>query len=422
MLIPLYRALSRFSAGAIRWHMRRRLAAGKEDPARGEERFGQAMRPRPAGPLVWLHAASVGESLSVLPLIEGLLVVRPDLAVLVTTGTVTSAILMAERLPAGAFHQYAPLDLPVAVARFLDHWRPDLALWVESELWPNTLLALEARRIPVVLVNARLSDRSFARWHRLRRTAARLLRPFEICLAPDREVASRLEALGAARVEIVGNLKLAAAPLPADAAALEALRAALAGRRVWIAASTHPGEEMAVARVHRQLSGSISGLLSVIAPRHPARGAVVEGELARAGLRVARRSTGAPIGEATQVYLADTMGELGLLYRVAEIAFVGGSLVGHGGQNPLEPARLGIPVLYGPHMHNFREACALLEAAGAARPVAQEAELGAALGTLLADPQARGRMAAAAAGVAERRSVVEATLAVLHPLLPEKAD
>ncbi|HET6522378.1 MAG TPA: 3-deoxy-D-manno-octulosonic acid transferase [Geminicoccaceae bacterium] len=419
MLLPLYRGATALGAPLVEAHLRRRAGRGKEDPDRLPERLGRSALPRPAGPLVWLHGASVGESLSILPLLNALLDARPDLEALVTTSTVTSAKLMAQRLPAArARHQFAPVDLPAALRPFLAHWRPDLLLLIESELWPNLLLETHARGAPIVLVNARMSPRSFARWRRAPRTAKRLLGCTTLCLAQSEADGERLRALGAPTVDVTGNLKRAAAPLPADPVALAALRAATAGRTVWLAASTHPGEEEQLARVHRGLAERFPGLLTVIAPRHPERGAALAAELRAAGRTLAQRSRNEPVTPATEIYLADTLGELGLFYRLARAAFVGGSLVPHGGQNPLEPARLGCPVLYGPHTHNFAEATALLEARGAACRVGDARDLEATLATLLGDDAAHGRAAGAARAAAESEDgPLRATLAALAPLL-----
>jgi 3-deoxy-D-manno-octulosonic-acid transferase len=422
MTATLYRALTGIGAPLIGLYLRRRLARGKEDPNRFGERLGTAGRPRPEGPLVWLHGASVGEALSALPLIEALLGARDDVSALVTTGTVTSAGLMAERLPAGAFHQYVPVDRPDAVARFLDHWDPELALWMESELWPNLVLATQARGVPMVLVNGRLSARSQARWRWLPGTIRAMLGGFALCLAQSEAEAARLEALGARGVRCLGNLKHAAAPLPADAQALADLVEARGERPCWLAASTHAGEEVAAGRVHLALKERWPDLLTVIAPRHPGRGVEVAAALAELGLTVARRAAGEAIGPAVDIYLADTMGELGLFYRLAEVAFIGGSLVPHGGQNPLEAARLGLGPLYGPHMENFAPAVAELEAAGGGTAVAEASALPDAVAVLLADPELRARRGAAAEQVAAQGAgVIERVLAEIVPLLPEKA-
>jgi len=421
-MLRLYRGATVAAGPLIGLYLRRRRARGKEDPARFGERFGVAGRARPEGPLLWAHAASVGESVSALPLIERLLARRADLSALVTTGTVTSARLMAERLPARAIHQFAPIDRPDAVARFFDHWRPDLALWIESEFWPNLMAEAWRRGVPAALVNARMSERSFSRWRRMRGLIAPLLAGFEVCLAQNEAEAARLRALGARRVETPGNIKAAAAPLPADAAALAALRAATAGRPLWLAASTHPGEEAMVAEAHRAIAEAHPGLLTIVAPRHPERGPAVAEIFAAAGLAVARRAAGEPIAPETAVYVADTLGELGLFYRLAEVVFVGGSLIPHGGHNLLEPARLGCALIHGPHMMNFLDDARTFADREAAERVSDAAALARAARALLADSaMRRRRMDAAGRIAAEGGRVIERIEGALAPLLDRLA-
>ncbi len=424
MMPMLYRGLTVAAGPLIGLYLLRRRAAGKEDAARFGERRGRAGAPRPPGPLVWVHAASVGEATSAVPLIGRVLARRGDAHALMTTGTVTSARLMADRLPDRALHQYVPVDRPDAVRRFLDHWRPDLALWIESEFWPNLIGETQGRGVPCVLVNARMSERSYARWRRLRGLIAPLLGGFEVCLAQDAREAERLRSLGAGAVRSVGNLKSAAAALPADAAALAALEAATGGRPVVVAASTHPGEEAIVGAAHRSLKPDHPGLLTIVVPRHPARGAEIAAELAAAGLAVSVRSRGDPIAAATDIYLGDTLGELGLFYRAADVAFVGGSLVPHGGQNPLEPARLDCAVVHGPHMLNFAAVTEAFATAGAAAVVGDADDLAGAVAVLLDDAALRERrcararaVAAAEAGALDR---IEAEIAPYVDALPRR--
>jgi 3-deoxy-D-manno-octulosonic-acid transferase len=360
-----------------------RIGRGKEDPDRLAERRGFASRPRPEGCLIWIHAASVGESLAVLPLVATLLE-KPDRSILVTTGTVTSAELMEQRLPARAFHQYVPLDLQSNVTRFFDHWRPDLALFVESELWPHLLLEAGHRAIPVALINARLSARSFAGWRRATGLAKRLFSIFDLCLAQDETIARRLSALGARNVKIAGNLKADAPPLPVEESTLSAVRQAIGKRPVFLAASTHDGEEALVLDAVNATSDPDA--LTVIVPRHSERGTSVESLAASRGFAVVRRRTGALPASDTEVYVADTMGELGLFYSIARVAFLGGSLIPHGGQNPLEAARFSVPVLAGPHTGNFAEAyCAIFSAQGTGL-VSSARELAQLVANLLQDP------------------------------------
>jgi 3-deoxy-D-manno-octulosonic-acid transferase len=421
-LIRVYGALAGLAEPALPLLLQRRARAGKEDVQRLGERLGHPSLPRPEGRLVWLHGASVGESVSLVPLVEAFRRARSDVTVLVTTGTVTSARLLPSRLPAGAFHQFVPIDAPGPIGRFLDHWQPDLVAFCESELWPGWLGAIRARAIPAALINARMSPRSFRRWRRIRPLAATLLRCFDLCLAQSAEDARRLEALLGRPVPVPGNLKDAAAPLPVDPNALDAWRAWTAGRPVWLAASTHPGEEACVLAAHHALAGRHPGLLTVIVPRHPERGTAIAGLARERGLDVARRSLGEPPSGSTQVYVADTLGELGLFYRGAMLALVGGSLVRHGGQNPLEAARLGCPIVIGPHGWNFAAILDRLRAAGAIVEVADESQLEAAVDRLLGDPHERRALAERARGVAQDgAAVVERTLAALLPLLDRHA-
>lgn len=406
-MLALWRALTTVAAPLLRVHLRRRVARGKEDPARLGEREGHGAA-RPPGSLVWLHAASVGETQSALPLIAALTGARPGLSVLLTTGTVTAARLVAARAPERVIHRYLPLDVPAWVARFLDGWRPDLGVFVESELWPNLIGAAAARGIPLALVNARMSARSARLWRASGEAGRRLVGHFGLVAAQGEADAARFAALGASPV-LWGNLKHAAPPLPADPAEVAALAAALAGRPVWIAASTHPGEEAVALAAHRALAPRHPGLLTILAPRHPERAAEV---IALAdGLLLCRRSLGEVPQPATELLLFDTIGELGLAYRLARVAFVGGSLVPRGGQNPVEPARLGLPVLVGPLHANFAETVAALRDAGALRVLPDAAALAPTLWDVLSDDDARGRMARAGAAWAGSAEGLPARLA-----------
>lgn len=416
--LAAYRAATRLAGPLLRVYLHRRAKRGKEDPARLGERFGTASATRPGGALAWVHAASVGESLSVLPLLAALREREPDLGLLITSGTRGSAALLGERLPASVIHQYNPLDHPGWVARFLDTWTPDLALFVESEIWPTLLAATQARGIPTGLLNARMSESSFRRWRRLPGVIRPLMAGLRICLAQNETQAARMAALGARAPKAPGNLKLAAVPKPPDPTAVTALRTALGGRPRWLAASTHPGEEAAAAKVHAALATHHQGLVTLLAPRHPERGDEVAAMLAAQGLTVARHSRGEGLMADTDVYLLDTLGELNLLYHVAGVAFVGGSLRPHGGHNPIEPARYGCAVLYGPDMRNFSEVVADLGELGGGERVADAGMLGVAVSRLLSAPAARAEAGRRAQLMAERQSgVLEAVTAELEPLL-----
>lgn len=390
LALAAYLALSRAAGPLAPWLLARRAARGREDPARIGERLGRPGLPRPDGPLIWLHAASVGEALSALPLIDAL---AGAASVLLTTGTVTSARLVAGRLPPGARHQFVPVDTGAAVTGFLDHWRPDLGIWIESELWPRLVIETARRGVPMLMVNARISARSAAGWARAPRMAARLVRSFAEIVTQDADSAARLNAMGAARVRVGGNLKLLAPPPPADPAALAAASAALGPRPRWLAASTHGPEEAAAARAHLSLRAAHPGLCTLIAPRHPDRGEALAAELAALGLDIGRRSLGQ--GPGADIWLLDSFGEMGLWYRLAPVSLVGGSLVDRGGHNPFEPAALGSAILHGPHVANFAPAYAALAAAGGARAVTADS-LGPGVAALLADTPARAAMTAAA--------------------------
>lgn len=387
MPLRLYALATVLADPLLRWHLARRAARGKEVAARLDERFGIETMARPQGRLVWLHAASVGETVSVLPVIEALLR-EADVTVLVTTGTVTSAELLAERVaafaaPGRVLHRFVPLDVRHWVHRFVLHWQADVVGFVESEIWPNLLRTAKDAGIPRMLVNGRLSEGSFRLWQRLPGTARILFGLFDAVQAQSAADAARLSALGARDVQSPGNLKHGAAPLPVDAGALDRLRAMLAGRPVWLAASTHPGEEAIAAAVHRALVPDHPGLVTIIAPRHPVRGDEIAAALG--DLTVTRRSRGED-PPAEGVWLVDTLGEMGLPYRLAPIAFVGCSLAVGGGHNPFEAARLGCAAAMGPMVANCREAVARLAAVGALETVGDAAGLTSWVDRMLRDP------------------------------------
>ncbi|MEO3431187.1 3-deoxy-D-manno-octulosonic acid transferase [Pelagibius sp. CAU 1746] len=415
-----YRGLGTLAAPAIRHYLNLRRQRGREDPARMEERFGRPSVARPAGPLIWIHGASVGEAQSALPLIERLRRDWPGFSILVTTGTVTSARLMAERLPEGVIHQFVPVDLPSAVNRFLGHWHPEVGLIIESEFWPNLLRKAAWRGTRLVLLNGRISPGSYRGWRRARPVIAELLSKFSLVLARSPEDHEHLAALGAGNVACPGNLKAAAAPLSADPETLARLEAALAGRARWLAASTHPGEDRMAGEIHQALRDRLPRLLTLLAPRHPNRAEEIRRELETLGLNVAQRSLGEAIEPGIDVYLADSIGEMGLWYRLAEVVFVGGSLVPHGGQNVLEPAKLDCAILSGPHTANFARMAADMATAGALRQVDSAAALTAAVAELQENAELRHGMIAAARSYADGQAgVLERTMDALAPLLAE---
>jgi 3-deoxy-D-manno-octulosonic-acid transferase len=407
--------LGPFAPALLNWRRRR----GKEDPLRMAERMGHASLARPAGPLVWLHGASVGEGVALLPLVERL--VARGLNVLVTSGTVTSAAILADRLPAGALHQYLPLDISRFMARFLDHWRPDLALVAESEIWPNMLRMAHERGVPLALVNARLSPRSFARWGKAPKVIGSLLSRIDLCLAQTRDDALRLQQLGAQSVEVSGNLKYDVPAPPYVQSELAQMTAAVGARPVWFAASTHQGEEEIILTVHQRLKERFPDLLTILAPRHARRGPQIAQVAASFGLPAALRSAGDRITPSTQFYIADTMGEMGLFYRLTSVVLVGKSLGGaRGGQNPIEPAKLGATVLHGPNVSNFAEVFKDLAAAQGAVEVADAAALEAALRLYFSDPALLRRSGRATQEAVERFG--GATTRIMQALEPYLAQ
>jgi 3-deoxy-D-manno-octulosonic-acid transferase len=411
-----YRLLSAAALPLMPLLLAERARRGKEDRARLAERRGQSLLSRPPGGLVWVHGASVGELASVLPLI--LRVCESGAHVLVTTGTVTSSALAAKWLPAGVAHQFAPLDVPRYVRRFLDHWKPDLALFVESELWPNRIVEASRRRVPMILVNARLSDDSFRRWRRLPGPITDLLHRFDLCLARTPGDAERFAALGAARIVQTGDLKFDVPAPPCNQASLTAMQGAASRRPLLAAASTHAGEEQAMITAHRQLRRHFPGLLTIIAPRHPQRGDEITALAAEAGLGVRQRARGQMPDASTEIYVADTMGELGLIYRLVPVVFVGGSLAQHGGQNPIEPAKLGAAIVHGPHVWNFADIYAALDEAHGAERIADENGLAPALGRLLSQPATHAQVTAAARSTVDNLGgALERTLQSLEPYL-----
>lgn len=420
MPLPLtlraYRKLSSVAmplSGAL---IRSRLKQGKEDPARVEERRGVSSVSRPSGPLVWIHGASVGEVLAAAALVDRLRAL--NIRILITSGTVTSAEIVTGRFPPDVTHQYLPYDAPRYVSRFLDTWRPTLALFVESDLWPNLIMSCTARRIPMVIVNGRMSQRSYPRWKRAQATIGALLGRFDIVLAQSGIDAERFASLGARDVVNTGNLKFDVDAPDADDEKLERLLSLTRGRPIVIAASTHAGEEEMVIAAHRRLARALSSLMTVIIPRHPKRGNEVVAIATANGLRAAQRSQAQLPSAQTDIYVADTIGEMGLFYRLAPIAFMGGSLVAHGGQNPIEAIKLGAAIVHGPHVHNFTELYAALDGSGGAREVMSDEMLARQLAQWLSDARLRERSNDAARAVVDKLGgALNRTLTALEPYL-----
>ncbi|MEX0365244.1 MAG: 3-deoxy-D-manno-octulosonic acid transferase [Ruegeria sp.] len=368
LLYSLYRGATALLAPFAWTTVRRKLSRAGVPVERQQERLGHASLPRPPGQLIWFHAASVGESLSVLRLITLLGERLPGAEFLITSGTPTSAALIAKRLPPRTRHQYPPLDAAGPVRRFLSHWRPDAGIFVESELWPQLIVEADAAGVPLALLNARLSDKSVAGWKKRPDTARFILDRFTLFLTQNDKTADNLISMGAdpKRVRPGTNLKAMAGPLPVDETTLAQIRREVGARPVWVASSTHTGEEEVVLTAHAELLKHHPDLLLLLIPRHPERGDAVTGLIAKTGLTHARRTKNEPVTESTQIYLADTLGETGTWYALCPLVFLGGSLLQIGGHNPFEPAQSGAAVITGPGTYNFAETFAPLIANGGA--------------------------------------------------------
>ena len=404
LVLKLYRHATRYFGWPVRKALDYRLSAGKEDPLRLSERRGIASINRPSGSLIWIHGVSVGESLSILPLVAHLAKVRPDLHFLVTTGTTTSASLMTDRLPENAFHQFIPIDYPPYVEQFLDHWQPDVAIFVESEFWPNLIHEARKRSAMMAIVNGRISPKSYDNWIKWPRSIRYLLSAFDLIIAQDKDNAERLRTLSGRDVMLFGNLKNAADPLPTNNQKVDHLRKQMGTRAAWLAASTHPSEEEMVFDAHKILKVEFSDLLTTIAPRHPERGDEIAEAARNAGLKVAQRSKHEDITEQIDLYIADTLGELGIFYRINDITLVGGGLSPKGGHNPLEPARLTCAILHGPHIFNFNETYHDMRRAGAAALVRNDRDIAAAIKRLLSDDKTRHALARLASDIARENA------------------
>ncbi|MBR2688018.1 MAG: lipid IV(A) 3-deoxy-D-manno-octulosonic acid transferase [Aquamicrobium sp.] len=416
VMLSLYRAAGSAAYPLAGPYVAWRASKGKEDRARSRERYGVASQERPDGPLIWVHAASVGETNAVVPLVRSIL--DYGVTVVLTTGTVTSAKLVTERLGDRVIHQYVPLDLRPAVSRFLNHWHPDLVIIAESEIWPNTILELGARSVPQVLVNGRLSDRSFASWKKRSNIAEALFENLAHVVAQSEVDGERFRALGARPVTVSGNLKVDTPPPPVNAGELALLSRQIDGRPTWAAISTHDGEEVIAAEVHKTLASRHPGLLTIVVPRHPNRAEELIEAFAGMGLTVARRSLDDQITPDVDILLGDTIGEMGLYLRLTEIAFVGRSLTSEGGQNPLEPAMLETAVLAGRNVQNFRDSYQRLLDAGAAKLVRDRPMLAGAVNFLLSNESARrDMMAAGAATVEQMRGALATTQRALEPYI-----
>lgn len=424
-LLKTYTGATRVLAPALPLWLRRRAKNGKEDPARLSERNGITNVPRPDGRLVWMHAASVGESQMLLPVIHKILREHPNFHILITTGTVTSAELLAKQLPANTTHQYAPADHPKAVTNFLNHWQPDMAIFAESELWPNMILMSRERNIKIALLNARMSAQSIQRWaKRGKKSGQTLLACFDLILTADTATADGLSWLMETEIESAGNLKDAAQPLTVNEAELKKLKTAIGRRPVWCAASTHKGEEGLLASAALDIKSVRPKALLILAPRHPETAKDLKNTLTKSDLSVLLRSSRRMPTAKTDVYIVDSMGHMGLVYRLAKISFIGGSLLkGLSGHNPLEPARLGSAIITGAHISSFADAyMALLTYDGATR-ILDADELAPTVLKLMKDTKLRKAQAESALKyVKSRDAVLDYVWEHLSPLLPTSKE
>ena len=354
--VPLivYRIIVAVAGPYMQYRVGNRLKSFGVSEIRRQEREGYPSEMRPDGQLVWLHAASVGESLSTLPLIEALHAADPQLRILLTTGTASSAEILARRLPTHVQHQFAPLDRPNAVERFLRHWRPQLAMFVESEIWPQMLLQTEALNIPVALINTRFSKKTRRHWRRIKHTLDRLVGRAELLHAQDTATATFLHGITGQTVLDGPNLKSLAAAPPVDEIELERMRASIRDRAVWLAALTHHGEDEIILAAHELVRESIPGALLILVPRHPERAPEIKEMVQGRGMEFSQRSLNQRISNDTSVYIADSLGEMGLWYALSPVTFLAGSLGNAGGHNAWEPASIGTALVSGPNFENAK--------------------------------------------------------------------
>lgn len=422
LALRFYSLMTGLFAGFLPGVLQRRAAKGKEDPARLGERLGTAPITRPQGTLVWLHGASVGESMVALSVAENMRQRTPHLRFLFTSGTKTSADLIASRMSAGDQHQFVPVDLPRATAAFIAGWAPDLAVFVEGEVWPNLLIAARKAAIPTALINARMTTKSVANWSRRKAAAHFLFDGFDIVLPADDRTKLGLSQLRSKPIGAAGNLKLASPPPQIDSAVLATLRAQVGDRPIWLAASTHAGEDKIMIMAHNALMMAAPNALMILAPRHPERANDVEVDCRIAGVVPIRRSKGQVPNQNDPIWLWDTLGELGLAMALAPVTFMGGSLVeGVGGHNPVEPAQIGSAIVSGALVHNFEGLYQELEDEGGARIIddMMSDRIAMAIAGLIGDDDQRVKEnAAARAVVARGAGAMDVTVQALLDLLP----
>jgi len=407
----IYYHLTKLLSFAVKWHIESRLKLGKEDPVRYVEKFGIASKPRPAGKTLWFHAASVGELNSILPLINELIPLHKKATFLVTTGTLTSAKILEKTGLERTVHQFLPIDTPKAVESFLKHWKPDLAIFVESEIWPN-LLVQTSKNTQTILLNARLSDKSFRLWRKIENLAKFLINRFDKIYPSTKSDMEKIAYfISDKKITYIGNLKYASPKPMCDEIELKKLQKMVGNRTIWLAASTHRGEEEEIIKTHKSLSSKYKDLLTIILPRHPNRGTEVLNTCNSFKIPTILRSTEKPITDKSGIYIVDSIGEIGTFYTLSNIVFVGGSLINHGGQNILEPARSNCAILTGIHTFNFKEIVAKFVNAKAIQIVQSQEELERTVAELLADKKLVKKLSSEALIVAnEVNSILDETV------------
>ncbi len=428
-LLSAYLAFSHLSEPIWRKALRKRVARGKMDAARLEERFARDLPTAPEGAVLWFHALSVGESLALLPLIKRAGDLHPDLSFVLTTTTLTSAQALAKvGLPPHCLHQYLPVDTHGAVNRFLDHWKPVAGIFSEMDFWPAIMVAADKRGIPLGLINSRFYENSVQSRGKLKGLYRDILRLFRICLVQDAGSARSFAAFGVdpARIRVTGALKGAAQALPCDEAELKHLTAELSGRPVWLAAATHAAEHPAMLQAHQKILTMHPDAVLIIAPRNITDGPDIARQAQDIAIPAALRSAGEEINATTAVYVADTMGEMGLWYRLAKVSFVGHSLalpdVGLKGKNPFEAAALGSAILHGPQIEDFAETYVSLDAAGGAIFLKHTEGL-ADLVQQAWNAADNNRLSTAASGVIKaQQQVLDVTWQAIAEILPKPCD
>ena len=422
-MLSFYRYITNKSESVLERLLSARLEKGKEVSERINERKGIASLKRPEGSLFWVHGASVGEAQSALILVQRLIDQYPNIDVLITTGTKTSAEFLKTRLPARCIHQFYPLDHPDWVERFLDHWKPNAVFWMESELWPNMLMSLQKRNVASALVNARLSEKSFKLWSLIKGQANALLKGFDVILAQTQQSQERFKKLGLTHVLLSDNIKYSAKPLSYNDDDLKQLSAYIGQRPVWLYSSTHAGEEELACTTHEILKLTHPDILTIIVPRHPERGESILRMVKERGLRSRQRSLDTTMPEYDDdIYLADTLGELGLFYRLTPVACIGRSFSddGGGGHNPIEAAQLNCGVLHGPHVQFQKELFDEMHQSNAAIEVSKKEQLSKVLLDLLPSSDRLQNLQEAGYHFAKTKTnVVESVMTDLKPVIDQ---